>query len=112
MPKIDPIIHRIIELLSAEQHALIEKQMGRLSTTIVYTFHDTLPSSWVQQEEPTQRCDVCEGLIMGVAPGEGVYLWTRGGELRHEIAPLCSSCAIVIGITALKNTEEDEEESS
>ncbi len=43
-------------------------------------------------------------------PGEGVYLWARGNEVRYEKAPLCPSCAAAIGMTALARWEIEEEE--
>jgi hypothetical protein len=42
--------------------------------------------------------------------GEGVYQWVRGDERRLEKAPLCSSCAAAIGMTALARWEIEEEE--
>lgn len=43
-------------------------------------------------------------------PGEGVYLWTRGDEVRFEKAPLCATCASAIGMAALARWEIEEEE--
>lgn len=43
--------------------------------------------------------------------GRGVYVWTRGDEVRLEEAPLCASCASAIGMTALARWEIEEEES-
>jgi len=63
------------------------------------------------------RCDACgteldaSGDDQGFGvPGEGVYLWTRGDEVRFEKAPLCASCASAIGVTALARWEIEEEE--
>jgi hypothetical protein len=64
------------------------------------------------------RCDACgdpltledDGDGYDV-PGHGVYLWTRGDEVRLESVPLCSSCASAIGVTALARWEIEEEES-
>jgi hypothetical protein len=62
------------------------------------------------------RCDACgspvardDDEVYGV-PGEGVYLWARGDEVRFERAPLCASCASAIGMTALARWEIEEEE--
>jgi hypothetical protein len=67
--------------------------------------------------DETVRCDSCgveleadgddEGF--GVR-GHGVYVWTRGDEVRFEKAPLCASCASAIGVTALARWEIEEEE--
>ena len=66
------------------------------------------------RDEPA--CDACGGPLaeedddgFGV-PGEGVYVWTRGTEVRFEKAPLCRSCAAAIGVTALARWEIEEEE--
>lgn len=77
------------------------------------------------------RCDVCDVLLADVdaAPqgsgaddagrdelvaeraGAGLYLWTRGRELRFEEAPLCTRCGPAIAITAMRRwLIEDEEE--
>jgi hypothetical protein len=65
------------------------------------------------------RCDACgaplptrpDGDDDGYdVPGEGVYVWTRGEQVRFERAPLCSDCASAIGVTALARWEIEEEE--
>ncbi len=43
-------------------------------------------------------------------PGEGVYLWTRGNEVRFEKVPLCAACASAIGLAAWARWEIEEEE--
>ncbi len=69
--------------------------------------------------EPVEstRCDACEGPIYADdegawydVPGRGVYLWKHGDAVELEIAPLCSSCASAIGMTALARWEIEEEE--
>jgi hypothetical protein len=66
------------------------------------------------------RCDACGGaLAVGAAepdqsyglPGQGIYMWARGDDVRFESAPLCPSCASAIGMTALARWEIEEEES-
>lgn len=68
---------------------------------------------------PERRCDACNRPLETNAetdddgyavPGEGVYLWARGDEVRFEKAPLCPSCAAAIGMTALARWEIEEEE--
>lgn len=73
------------------------------------------------------RCDVCDVLLADVdaavgageavdeplaeRAGAGLYLWTRGRELRFEEAPLCARCGPAIAITAMRRwLIEDEEE--
>jgi hypothetical protein len=63
------------------------------------------------------RCDACGAGLdeggeddgFGVA-GSGVYMWTRGDDVRLENAPLCPACASAIGMTALARWEIEEEE--
>jgi hypothetical protein len=56
------------------------------------------------------RCDVCDALIEGEPSGRGLYMWTRGDEIRFEEPALCPGCATAIGVTALAawNVEEEE----
>jgi hypothetical protein len=62
-------------------------------------------------------CDACGGVVPkaddeeGYAvTGEGVYVWTRGDEVRFEKVPLCASCASAIGLAAWARWEIEEEE--
>lgn len=56
------------------------------------------------------RCDACDRAIEGEPYGSGLYLWTRGDEVRFEEPALCEDCATAIGVTALHqwSIEEDE----
>ncbi len=82
---------------------------------VVVVSHEAL---FAAPAEP--RCDAC-GAPLPVrkdgedddghdVPGEGVYVWTRGEQVRFEKAPLCSGCASAIGVTALARWEIEEEE--
>jgi hypothetical protein len=68
------------------------------------------------ETKPPIECDACGAPVVpdeddGYSlPGEGVYLWTRGDEVRFERAPLCASCAAAIGMAALARWEIEEEE--
>jgi hypothetical protein len=62
-------------------------------------------------------CDACGSALPAPdgddgfhVPGAGVYMWTRGSEVRFEKVPLCASCASAIGMTALARWEIEEEE--
>ncbi|HXX69208.1 MAG TPA: hypothetical protein VEK07_18630 [Polyangiaceae bacterium] len=56
-------------------------------------------------------CDLDDGDGSAREPaGLGIYMWTRGPEVRFEEAPLCASCASAIGMTALARWEIEEEE--
>jgi len=56
---------------------------------------------------PSRSDDEDEGYDL---PGEGIYVWTRGDQVRFEKAPLCADCASAIGVTALARWEIEEEE--
>lgn len=57
-----------------------------------------------------QRCDACDGPLEGEPAGRGLYMWTRGDEVRFEEPALCDDCATAIGVTALANWAIEEEE--
>lgn len=84
----------------------------RLDDTPIVASHD---AAVAQDEEP--RCDACNAVLPALddedaydLPGQGVYVWTRGEEVRFEKVPLCPSCASAIGMTALARWEIEEEE--
>lgn len=56
------------------------------------------------------RCDVCNEPIEGEPPGRGLYVWTRGDEVRREEPALCPSCSTAIGVSALAAWSVEEEE--
>lgn len=56
------------------------------------------------------RCDVCDEGIEGEPTGRGLYMWTRGDEVRFEEPALCPRCATAIGVTALAAWAVEEEE--
>lgn len=55
-------------------------------------------------------CDLEDDETAEDLGGRGVYVWTRGDDVRLEDAPLCASCASAIGMTALARWEIEEEE--
>jgi len=57
-----------------------------------------------------RRCDACDALISGEDGGSGLYIWTRGGEVRYEEPPLCAACGPAIAQTAFRRWEEEDEE--
>ena len=72
--------------------------------------HDILFAAKVER-----RCDACGAHLSdddddSGLEGRGVYLWSRGGDITLEHAPLCESCASAIGMTALARWEIEEEE--
>jgi hypothetical protein len=56
------------------------------------------------------HCDACDEAIEGEPAGRGLYLWSRGDEVRHEEPALCAKCATAIGMTALAAWDIEEEE--
>jgi hypothetical protein len=60
----------------------------------------------------TQRfvCDACGGAFDGTPGGAGLFLWTRGEEVRYEEPPLCEDCASEIAVGALVRWDTSEEE--
>jgi hypothetical protein len=56
------------------------------------------------------RCDVCDTTIEGEAAGRGLYMWTRGDEVRFDEPALCQQCATAISVTALRQWDVEEEE--
>ena len=60
--------------------------------------------------EAELRCDACNEPIEGEPAGRGLYMWTRGDEVRFEEPALCDRCATAIGVTALAAWSVEEEE--
>jgi hypothetical protein len=56
------------------------------------------------------RCDACGKTIEGEPAGVGLYVWTRGDEVRYEEPPLCSQCANAIGLAAVAQWDIGEDE--
>lgn len=54
------------------------------------------------------RCDSCGDEIDGAPAGSGLFLWTRGEEIRYEEPPLCERCAYAIAVGGLMQWEEEE----
>lgn len=55
-------------------------------------------------------CDACDEPLDGEPAGRGLYMWTRGDEVRFEEPALCGRCATAIGVTALAAWSVEEEE--
>ena len=83
-------------------------------------FASAAPEAHVDElapETPPRACDVCGEHVPSdddddgpAVAGCGLYVWTRGEEIRHEEVPLCAACAAALGLTALARWEIDEEE--
>jgi hypothetical protein len=68
----------------------------------------TVPAN-VDDKPETFECDSCGKRIEGEPAGRGLYVWTRGDEVRYEEPPLCSACANAIGLAALAQWELEED---
>jgi hypothetical protein len=55
------------------------------------------------------RCDACGEVIEGPPAGSGLFLWTRGDEVRYEEPPLCEQCAYAIAVGGTMQADLDEE---
>ena len=56
------------------------------------------------------QCDACGEWFDGEPGGAGLFLWTRGDEIRYEEPPLCEACASEIAVGALVKWDSEEEE--
>jgi hypothetical protein len=59
---------------------------------------------------PGFDCDMCGQHFEGEPAGSGLFMWTRGDELRFEEPPLCEACAENVTLDALTRWEAEEEE--
>ncbi len=55
------------------------------------------------------ECDACGKKFAGEPAGHGLYIWTRGDEVRYEEPPLCDGCAQAIGLAAMAQWELEED---
>lgn len=53
-------------------------------------------------------CSVCDRPIEGPAAGSGLFMWSRGGELRFEEPALCEDCAHLVGVSAMLRWEMEQ----
>ncbi len=90
----------------------VEDTADPAEETVYTASHDVL-----FEVAPATACDACGAVLPDAADesgfeltGSGVYMWTRGDDVRFDKAPLCASCAAAIGMTALARWEIEEEE--
>lgn len=57
------------------------------------------------------RCDLCGRIHSGRPDSSGLFLWTRGKEIRYDEPPLCEECAkgLVLGVVTKWSLEDEEE---
>ena len=58
-------------------------------------------------EEPRFVCDLCGKSFTGLPEGSGLFMWTRGSEVRTEEPPLCRTCASKLILGAYHLYEDD-----
>lgn len=56
------------------------------------------------------ECDICGGEFEGEPAGSGLFVWTRGDEVRYEEPPLCEECASKVTLGALMTWDAEEED--
>jgi hypothetical protein len=59
---------------------------------------------------PGFDCDGCGQHFEGEPAGSGLFMWTRGEEVRFEEPPLCEECATNVTLDALTRWDAEEEE--
>jgi len=69
----------------------------------------SLPRRTEAEDEPV-RCDACGDEIDGAPAGSGLFLWTRGDEVRYEEPPLCERCAYTIAVGGMLQWDLEEED--
>jgi len=62
------------------------------------------------EKKPEYECDLCRKSFDGPPAGSGLFLWTRGTELRFEEPPLCEECAAHVTMGALYQWALEDEE--
>ena len=77
---------------------------------IIHEFHTPDLAPRAPAASPGFDCDVCGQHFEGEPAGSGLFMWTRGDEVRYEEPPLCEECASEIAVGALVKWETEEEE--
>lgn len=75
--------------------------------------HEFATPDWVPpatEPAPGYECDMCGQHFEGEPAGSGLFMWTRGEELRFEEPPLCEACAQDVTLDALTRWVVEEEE--
>ncbi|HEX9619294.1 MAG TPA: hypothetical protein VF989_04100 [Polyangiaceae bacterium] len=75
-------------------------------------FPDSESQGCPEDVAPQKRyaCDLCGAEFDGAPDGSGLFVWTRGGEVRYEEPPLCEACSSRIAFGALYSFSEEEDE--
>jgi hypothetical protein len=86
--------------------------VNRLPVPIVLEAEDPSLRGATGSDESARSydCDSCGQHFEGEPGGAGLFLWTRGEEIRYEEPPLCETCAAEIAVGALVKWDSEEEE--
>jgi len=68
------------------------------------------PSSSEARPVRGYECDGCGQTFDGEPAGSGLFIWSRGEEVRYEEPPLCEQCASKVTLGALLSWDDGEEE--
>lgn len=89
----------------------MEQPRSLVISMAIDSLADVALNARTEAEEASEVwCDACNEPIEGEPAGRGLYVWTRGDEVRYEEPPLCARCATAIGVTALATWSVEEEE--
>ena len=95
---------------SAEDDDPKSAQSGRMVAIPIDAFADAALARVRDESRRDVRCDACDAVIEGEPAGAGVFLTTRGDEVRFDEPVLCEPCATAIGVRANHDGEIEEEE--
>ena len=84
--------------------------MTNRSDSLAHVLDDASPPASATPERAGFECDACGKWIDGEPGGAGLFVWTRGDEVRYEEPPLCEDCASEITVGALLRWDTEEEE--
>jgi hypothetical protein len=84
--------------------------MAARSESTAHELADGTSAAQPSARENGFECDACGKWIVGEPGGAGLFVWTRGDEVRYEEPPLCEECASEIAVGALLRWETEEEE--
>lgn len=65
------------------------------------------PPSIEEQTVRGYECDGCGESFEGEPAGSGLFIWSRGDEVRYEEPPLCEACASKVTLGALLSWEDE-----
>jgi hypothetical protein len=74
-----------------------------------YAIDDEALASLRTMRRDEATCEVCGESLEGMPASSGLLMWARDDELRFEEPALCASCALAIGVTAMRRFDADEE---